>query len=328
VPRTRHEREQASLQRRMEVLRLPVVPLRHAGYLIPSRTDPQWDRTPQAVGVGPDNQALAVWASRDHPPRRLVTTHDGSREPVHSIQLDGCLKPRFVQPLPDGRILLVRSRNPGGANAEVWTADGQREQQDDLGDAIEDLSTTPTGAIWVGYFDEAMGGDGPQAHGLARFTPDLKPAWLYPLSDDLLTIFDCYALNVTADTAWTCAYTAFHLVSVGHDQPTDHGQAPHRGAHALLTDGSVGALIGGHGPEYDLVTPFHLATQHLAPAGEPRRLVLPDGLEVRGGRTFCRGPELHTFIRGSWYRTDLGQLTGTSPNGADHRRSAAPDCTE
>jgi hypothetical protein len=149
---------------------------------------------------------------------------------------------------------LVRSRNRGGANAEVCTGDRRRERQDDLGDAIEEVLTTPSGAIWVGYFDEAMSGG---------------------------------------------------------DQPTDHGQAPYRGAHALLIDGSFGALVGGYGPEYDLVGPFHIAAQRVDPVGEPLRLVLPDGLEVRGCRFFCRGPELHAVIGDGWYRADLDQLTRT-----------------
>jgi hypothetical protein len=128
IATTRHERDQARLRRRLEVLRLSAVALRHAGSLVPSRTDPQWERTPQAVGVGPDNQALAVWASRERPQRRLVTVHDGGRDPIRPIPLDDCLQPRFVQPLPYGRILLVRSRNRGGPNAEVWTDDGRRER--------------------------------------------------------------------------------------------------------------------------------------------------------------------------------------------------------
>ncbi|SCL28887.1 hypothetical protein GA0074692_2624 [Micromonospora pallida] len=308
MPKTRHERDQESLRRRLETLRLPVSPLRHAGLLIPDRTDPQWERTPETVGVGPDNRALAVWASRVQPQRRLVTVHDGSRQPVQSVQLDGCSQPRFVQPLPGDRILLVRSRNRDGANAEIRTPDGRRERHGDLGDAIGHLLTTPTGAIWAGYFDEAMAGRGPQTHGLARFTAALEPDWLYPQRPAMPEIFDCYALNLADETAWTCADTQFHLVSVTGGRPTDHGPAPYRSAHALLTDGTRGALISGYGPAYDLVTPFQLDATAVTPAGQPTRLVLPDGLEVRGARTFCRGPELHVIIGSSWYQTDLGLL--------------------
>jgi hypothetical protein len=305
---TRREREQASLHRRMEVLRFPVVPLRHAGYLLPHSADPRSDRTPQAVGVGPDNQAYAVWASRDGSGQRLVTVHDGGRQPVRSVRLDGCLEPSFVQPLPDGSILLVRARSRGGPNAEIWTADGNRVRQGDLGDAIENVLTTPCGAIWAGYFDEAMGGHGPQGHGLARFTLDLEPAWVYPHRADLQPIADCYALNLAGETAWSCAYTAFHLVAVRDDQPIDHGVAPLRGADALVTDGSTGALIGGYGPEYDLVTPFRMVEDRVVPVGGSRRLVLPDGLEVRERRTYGRGTELHVFVQQSWYQVDLAQL--------------------
>ncbi|MFB9855208.1 hypothetical protein ACFFMR_32995 [Micromonospora andamanensis] len=214
-----------------------------------------------------------------------------------------------MQPLPDGAILLVDARSRGGPNAEIWSADGTRLRQGHLGDAIENVLTTPSGAIWVGYFDEAMGGAGPQGHGLARFTPDLEPGWVYPHRADLPPIDDCYALNVAGETAWSCAYTAFHLVAVDNDQAIDYGMAPQRGANALLTDGSTGAMIGGYGPEYDLVTPFHIVEDHAVTTGGQCRLVLPDGLEVRERRIYGNGTEMHVFIGRSWYRVDLAQVT-------------------
>ncbi|RKN16530.1 hypothetical protein D7147_22440 [Micromonospora musae] len=305
---SREEREQESLRRRLEVLKLPVAPLRHAGYLSAGWGDGRWHGTPEAVGVGPDNQCLAVWASREQPGLRLVTVHDGSPDPVRSVQLDGCLEPRFVQLLPDDRILLVRSRNRGGANAEVWTFDGRRKHEGDLGDAIEDVLTTPTGAIWVSYFDEALAGTGPQTHGLARFTPDLEPEWLYPHGAGLPPIFNCYALNVAGETAWTYAYNRFHLVSVTDGDPTDHGAAPYRGADALLTDGATGVLVGGYGPDYDLLTVLRIEDGKVSGGGEAR-LILPDGIEVRVTRKFCRGPQLHVFMGTFWYRADLDSLT-------------------
>ena len=305
----RPDRDRASLERRLEILRLPVVALRRAGFLIPSGTDPEWERTPRTVGVGPDHWALAVWPSHDDARRKLVTVHDGGRDPVRSVVLDGCLDPTFVQPLPDGRILLVRARRrPGDTNAEIWTDDGRLERAGDFGDAIEDVVTTPAGDIWVSYFDEAMGGSGPQQNGLARFGGDLRPVWLYPGPPTAPQIFDCYALNVVGETAWTYADTGFHLVSATGDRFTDHGVAPRRSAHGLLVDGRAGALLGGPGPGYDLVTGFRIEAGGVVADGLPRRLVLPDGMEVRDARSAGRGPELHVVIRGSWYRADLGQL--------------------
>lgn len=308
MTRTRSDHDKESLRRRQQVLLLPMVTLRRAGYLIPSQGCPEWERTAQAVGVGPDQQVLAVWNHRHHPQRRLVTTHDGGRRPVRSVVLDGCLQPSFVQPLPDGRILLVDSRNRHGANAEVWSADGQREHVGDLGDAIEEVLTTPSGEIWVSYFDEAMSGSGPQTRGLVRFTSDLQPAWLYPGKPTFPDIFDCCALNVTGETAWTYAYTWFHLVSACGDRATDHGKAPHGSAHMLIVNDATGTLIGGYGPEYDLLTGFRVTPDGVVANGSQRRLVLPDGMELRNYRTACRGPELHVIIRGAWYRANLDQL--------------------
>ncbi|MFG1849698.1 hypothetical protein [Micromonospora carbonacea] len=157
-----------------------------------------------------------------------------------------------------------------------------------------------------------MAGSGPQTHGLARFTATLEPDWLYPQRPAMPEIFDCYALNLAEETAWTCAYTPFHLVSVTADTPTDHGRAPYRGAHALLTNGATGgAFISGYGPEYDLVTPFQTEAATVTAAGEQARLVLPDGMEIPRARTFCRGPELHVIIGATWYRTDLELLGDT-----------------
>lgn len=310
MTKTRSDQDQESLRRRLRVLQHPVVALRCAGHLTSYMVTSDWERAPQTVGVGPDQQVVAVWNQRHHALRRLVTVHDGGWHPISSVILDGCLRPSFVQPLPDSRILLVDARNRHGANAEIWSADGHRDHVGDLGDAIEDVLTTPTGEIWVSYFDEAMGGSGPQGHGLARFTSDLHPVWLYPGPPYAPKIFDCYALNVAGETAWTCAYTHFHLVSAGCDQVIDHGPVPYRSAHLLVVDATTGALMSGPGPEYDLVTGFQIAPDGVVACGSPRRLVLPDGMELRGFRSACRGPDLHVIIRGAWYRIDLDQLGG------------------
>lgn len=169
--------------------------------------------------------------------------------------------------------------------------------------------------MWVSYFDEAMSGSGPQTHGLARFTQDLVPNWLYPCDAGLPFILDCYALNVQGERAHCCAYTEFHLVSVEGDRPIDWGAAPYRSAHSLLVQGSDGALMNGPGPEYDLVTPFRLHKDRIETAGPQCRLVMPDGMEAQRLQSTCRGPDLHAFRRRTWYRTSLDHLIDAS---ADH----------
>ncbi|MBT8224290.1 MAG: hypothetical protein KJO75_02130, partial [Dactylosporangium sp.] len=59
---TRSDSDRAALRRRLQVLGLPVVALRRAGFLNPSRSDLGWERAPQAVGVGPDQRVVAVWS--------------------------------------------------------------------------------------------------------------------------------------------------------------------------------------------------------------------------------------------------------------------------
>jgi hypothetical protein len=93
-----------------------------------------------------------------------------------------------------------------------------------------------------------MGGTGPQGHGLARFTPDLTPDWLYPFNAGLPPVDDCYVLNLNAEQALACPYNAFHLISVTEDKATDLGPAPHQAADALLIQGDQGAFLGGWGP--------------------------------------------------------------------------------
>jgi hypothetical protein len=240
----------------------------------------------------------------------VATVSGEGTAPGPLLEVPSSLRPHFVQPLPGGRVLLASARTRGTANAEVWTADAELERTGLLGDAIEYLLTTRSGEIWAAYFDEAMGQAGPAGSGLARFTADLQPAWAYPAAaGGVPWIADCYTLNVTGESAWCCPYTSFHLISVQHDRARDHGPAPVRGAARLLISGQDAALIGGYGPDYDLVTPLRITADGVEAAGAQRRLVLPDGLELPPSWYTCRGPDLHMIARtGAWYRLGLEDL--------------------
>ena len=63
------DHDRAALQRRLEVLRLPVVPLRRHGHLRPTDLA-EWRGEPEAVGVGPDGTAHAVWVHHRDPRRK------------------------------------------------------------------------------------------------------------------------------------------------------------------------------------------------------------------------------------------------------------------
>jgi hypothetical protein len=303
--------DQAGLQRRLEVLKLPVVPLERHGFLAPSaRADMR--REPEAVGAGPDGTAFAVWSHRTEIRRKQVTWHRGGKgiRILGAVDVETDLRVSFVQPLPEGRILLAAGRTGrDGLNGEVWTRDGDLECRGHLGDAIEELQTTPSGKIWAGYFDEgALGGSGPEGHGLARFNQDLTVDWLYPHEAGLPFIADCYTLNLQGETAHFCPYTDFHVQSVSGDEVTDWGPSPSRPAHSMLVSGADRALLAGWGPEYDVVTLLRIGRDGVRRIGGQCRLVLPDGIEAQRLRYTCRGGDLHAFARGIWYRTDMEGL--------------------
>jgi hypothetical protein len=182
----------------------------------------------------------------------------------------------------------------------------------DLDDAIEHAVAMPDGSFWVGYFDEKSGSHFPGAHGLVRFNPDFTVSWAYPFDQSLPDQFDCVALNVSGSTAWTCSYTSYRLASVDGEIVTDHGSAPHQGGRGLLIDheSGRGALLGGYGPDYDLVVPFCMTPDGVIAAGKRGRVVLPDGLELQRRPWTCREGTARLNIGSALYEITLSTIFG------------------
>jgi hypothetical protein len=301
-----HDLDARERRRRAEVLALPLVRLRVHGQLRAPDSLARSPWRPVAVGVSSEGLALAAWPAAGARMSMVVTCHSGSRQTSPALEVATSLPADFVQPLPDGRTLLVASWGRGRANAQIWTADGRCELRTSAGDAVEEVLSTAAGAVWIGYFDEAF------RPGLARFSSTMELQWVYP-HDARPLLDDCEALNVAGETAHCCAYAVFHLISVTGNLTRDHGPAPVRGAEMLLVDADRGAFIGGYGAEHDLITPVRITQDGVEPTGRPRRLVLPDGQDIRGGlpgmRSACRGPDLHMISSsGAWYRLALDDL--------------------
>ncbi|MBF9131407.1 hypothetical protein I0C86_20930 [Plantactinospora sp. S1510] len=312
--KTQVERDRADLERRLEVLKLPVVPLEHHGFLTPLDRA-EMERDPEAVGVGPDGTAFAVWPHREDSRRKQVTWHFGGKEIAGAIDVETDLRVSFVQPLPEGRVVLAAARaRHGTPNGEVWTRDGVLKHRGNLGDAIEELQTTPSGKVWAGYFDEgALGGAGPEGHGLARFNQDLTVDWLYPRGAGLPYISDCYTLNLHGETAHFCPYTDFHIQSASGDKVTDWGASAYQFADSMLVSGADRALLRGSGSEYDVVTLLRIDRDGVRRVGGQCRIVLPDGIEAQRLRYTCRGGDLHAFDKwGKWYRTGFDALSAVA----------------
>lgn len=93
MAKSRAERDRSSLQRRLEVLKLPVVALQRHGYLKPTDRA-EWQAEPEAIGVGPYGAAFAPWPHCNDARRKQVTSHvdetadtDSSADGIASRQL-------------------------------------------------------------------------------------------------------------------------------------------------------------------------------------------------------------------------------------------------
>jgi hypothetical protein len=170
--------------------------LRHHAELIP----PSEGADLVTAASGPDGELVALWASQENadaltartvqaggasfPDSRTaapISVHVATYSPhlMTTVSITGqSLAHPHVQPLPDGGVLLVGARcrwRDGAAesNAATYDAEGELLREGVLGDGIEDVQTTPSGEIWVSYFDEGVYGnrgwgeaDSPRTHRL------------------------------------------------------------------------------------------------------------------------------------------------------------------
>lgn len=155
---------------------------------------------------------LAAWMN--HPPKAHNLIHWQGGLPLHTrFGNDGrSIFVSHVQPFGKGWLLS----DARGGLARIFDTKGEKVVRTlDLGDAIEDVQTTPEGHIWVGYFDEGVFGNGIGANGLVCFDSDGAAVFKYAdfaAEHELPHIDDCYSLNVCRDAVWTCHYSAFPLI--------------------------------------------------------------------------------------------------------------------
>lgn len=276
-----------------------------------------------AVSVGPDGVAIALWASLSHPrtgpvPAR-VTHHDPDRlSAVEIAELD--ISHPKVQPLPGGRILIVGARcqwRPEGPelNAVIFDANGHKVAEGTLGDGIEEFLTTPTGQIWVGYFDEGVYGnrgwedlDVPPmgSHGLTRFTDGFEAVWQYPYEAPGGPISDVYSLNLDGEIAYSCYYTGFPLVRIeaGVIQTWKNTAS---GVQAIAVSGERCAMFGGYGEDKNRLLLGRLTSNGVQPTHEGV-VAVPGKVERRRLRVVGRGSTLHFFEGPDWYSLSLDEL--------------------
>ena len=287
-------------------------PLRRRGTLVPPEPDLQLI----SASIGPDLSLIALWTAKTDAPaaltsevvengvrmprgraswpyRAILTWHGGSgadsRGPLWIDDLD--LTRPIVQPLPDEGLLVVsaRCRLRNGHpehNAYVYGAHGFVERSGSVGDGIEDVQVSPSGRIWISYFDEGVVGtldwaDHPDLTpigqpGLVEFSAMLTPIWRYAPTRGLGFITDCYALNVSDETAWCCYFPDFPLVRIEPELGVHGWQNDLRGVVGVITDGRQFGLVGGYPPYGDRFATAHLLGEKLE-LDQICRLTLPNG---------------------------------------------------
>ncbi|MEZ5715838.1 MAG: hypothetical protein R3D85_12085 [Paracoccaceae bacterium] len=155
-------------------------------------------------------------------------------------------------------------------------------------------SSAPTG----GAFPKAAWRAGSQVFDLSG-----RSIW----KNTRVRLLDCYALNVAGRDAWFYAYDDFDL-----HQVTD---LTHAGSYETGLSGCENFALSGtlalFSAEYhDPAHRFHLVT--LADGSTP--LPAPLTITQQGGAAFgkgdirMRGPYLHVFAQGAWYRGHIDDL--------------------
>lgn len=165
-------------------------------------------RPPREAGI----DSIVAW--RNTPPKaRHLIFEDGPFRRAVTFEGSTTLTAFHVQPF-EGGWLLGETRGGTG----VYDEKGKLQRVLDLGDASNDIQTTPTGHIWVSYFDEGVFGSGIGQHGLVCFDREGKPLFKYSEfaeKNNLPFVDDCYALNVVdEDEVWLSYYTDFPLVLI------------------------------------------------------------------------------------------------------------------
>lgn len=236
----------------------------------------------------------------------------------------------LVDRFTDGRWLIVGSRTDGAPNARLLAPDGSLLDRFMLGDAIEHVVIDREDRIWVGWFDEGIGGSGndgwrvpgeerpPSDRGIGCFNATGKLVPLPPIPE-AGWISDCYALAPVWEGAWVCPYTDFPLLHFSPGQSVRWWTSDIAGPKALAVDGSNALLAGGYGEDANRLV---LVSLDGAGKGEAAKQLIRWPLPLRRSPTPAnewapvwdhpqllagRGDTVHLVDDSVWYRWSVAE---------------------
>ncbi len=310
------------------------------------------DTDVDSVSVSHDRQLLVLHRHVDHnaaPPSaehreagRWRYPNSGSDTPypadliVHtsgtqtSIKIpDLPLTRPVVQPLPDGQWLAVsrHARFNNGApdhNAVVLDATGAIVRSFCIGTSVGHVQTSPSGAIWVGHRDEGIfatwrtpdGDANPGRAGIVCWSPLGTKTWDYAPPPEAGPVYDCYSLNVAAETVWSSYYAGFPVVRVDPDRTVSSWPSG-ESVHALAVHENRIALIGGNSGAHDRILLYEFGDSALTKVATIR-LELPDGARIPDNsiaqtpawKVEARGNVIHAVADNNWFTLDIANLNG------------------
>ncbi|WP_237330325.1 hypothetical protein [Streptomyces sp. BA2] len=223
----------------------------------------------------------------------VVTVDADGRD--HTTELSA-VRARFpqVDALPDGGFVVADARSrKSEQHVQIFDALGRESWAFRAGDAVEHLLADRAGRLWVGYFDEGVFGDDELSHpGLRCWNANGEPLWVYEASKGTSEIYDCYALNVTDEAVWVCAYGDFSLLEVRPGRAVRQRANDLAGARALAVHKGRATFFGGYGDEHDRLVDAELRHEEVRPYASGR-LVGPGGERLGPRRAVSRGPRIY-----------------------------------
>lgn len=169
----------------------------------------------------------------------------------------------YIQPLLNDEVLLVGARacewwpEEFQKNGRIYGKDGIFRREIHLGDAIRDVQVTGNGIIWASYFDEGY-------LGLAAWDLLGNQIYRFDPTDNLHSITDCYALNVTSNNdIWFYYYAQFCLVHLKSYKIQGMWDIPISGSHAFIVSGRYVVFQGGYN-ERELYSLYKLSPKKLS----------------------------------------------------------------
>lgn len=169
---------------------------------------------PQYPGDDATTEVRIAWDNA--PPKAHHLVHwDGVSPRMVTLEQSTGILSFHVQPFDEGWLL----GDIRGGRAAVYDRSGRYQRSLNVGDASNDLQTTPGGKIWVSYFDEGVYGSGVGSQqGVVCFDSSGRPIFKYfdfAEQNGLPFIDDCYAMNVVnEDEVWLSYYSDFPLVCI------------------------------------------------------------------------------------------------------------------